>query len=393
MSFQKNIKLLTWFNFFTDFKLYGPIAIIYFSRVSHSYALGASIFSIIYIVSAIFDVPTGIFADRVGRKKTVILGALFSVIAVLFYAIGGVYWLLAIGAFSEGLSRAFYSGNNNALLHNMLSEEGLEHDYHEYLGKLSAMFQVALGIAGLLGALIANWSFPIIMWLSVIPQFICLFISFQITDGNKVANKVGNIITDLKEGIGVFIHNANLRLLSITDIIDYSLGESSYQFQSAFFNTLIPIWAVGIARALQNIGAAIGFHFSGKIINKFKAVPVLFFGEIFSKLTTFTALIFPTAFSPFLMSTNSFLYGTASTATGSLMQKEFTDKQRATMSSLNSFAGSLFFGVLAFVTGLFADKLGPRNALLILQILSLVVLGLLWKLYRINRTKSSPKGF
>lgn len=267
----------------------------------------------------------------------------------------------------------------------MLSEEGLEHDYHEYLGKLSAMFQIALGIAGLLGALIANWSFPIIMWLSVIPQFVCLLISFQITDGNKVANKVGNIVADLKEGVSVFIHNANLRLLSITDIIDYSLGESGYQFQSAFFNTLIPIWAVGIARTLQNIGAAVGFHFSGKIINKFKAVPVLFFGEIFSKITTFTALIFPTAFSPFLMSTNSFLYGTASTATSSLMQKEFTDKQRATMSSLNSFMGSLFFGIIAFVTGLFADKIGPRDALLILQVASLIVVYLLWKLYKMNK--------
>ena len=130
MSFQKNIKLLTWFNFFTDFKLYAPIAIIYFSNVSHSYALGASIFSITYIVSAICDVPTGIFADRVGRKTTMILGALFAVLAVSFYAVGANYWILATGALFEGFSRAFYSGNNNALLHNMLSEEGLEHDYH-----------------------------------------------------------------------------------------------------------------------------------------------------------------------------------------------------------------------------------------------------------------------
>jgi len=40
--------------------------------------------------------PTGIFADRVGRKTTIILGALFAVLAVSFYAIGGnyCYWQL-----------------------------------------------------------------------------------------------------------------------------------------------------------------------------------------------------------------------------------------------------------------------------------------------------------
>jgi MFS family permease len=387
MSFQKNIKLLTWFNFFTDFKLYAPIAIIYFSNVSHSYALGASIFSIIYIVSAIFDIPTGIFADRVGRKKTIMLGAVFAFLAVCFYAIGGSYWLLAIGAFFEGFSRAFYNGNNNALLHNMLSEEGLEHDYHIYYGRLSSMFQIALGSAGILGALIANWSFPLVMWLSIVPQFICVIISSQIADGAIANKEKGNIIGDLKEGLGTFFHNANLRLLSITDIIDYGLGETSYQFQAAFYNTLLPIWAVGFAKSLSNIGAAIGFHFSGKVINKFKAVPVLFFGELYSKVSSFTALLLPTIFSPFLISTNSFFYGTGSVASGSLMQKEFTDKQRATMSSLNSFGGSLFFGILAFATGFFADKLGPRSALLIVQVMSLVVVGLLWKLYRMDKNK------
>jgi hypothetical protein len=59
MKLHKNIKLLAWFNFFTDFKLYPPVAIIYFARVSGSYALGMSIFAITQLASAIFEVPTG----------------------------------------------------------------------------------------------------------------------------------------------------------------------------------------------------------------------------------------------------------------------------------------------------------------------------------------------
>ncbi len=85
------------------------------------------------------------------------------------------------------------------------------------------------------------------------------------------------------------------------------------------------------------------------------------------------------------MSSTSIFHGSGSTATTTLLQKEFTDHQRATMSSLNSFAGSLFFAVVAFFTGLFADKIGPTKTLLILQIISLPTLWLLWKLYTLPK--------
>ena len=95
---HKNIKLLSWFNFFTDFKLYAPVAIIYFAKVSGSYTLGMSVFSITMLAAAFFEVPTGIFSDLIGRRKTVVFGALSSVLCVIFYAIGGTYLFLVIGA-------------------------------------------------------------------------------------------------------------------------------------------------------------------------------------------------------------------------------------------------------------------------------------------------------
>src|SRR3989344_6165866 len=117
---HKNIRILKLFNFFTDFKLYAPVAIIYFAKVSGSFALGMSIFSIAMVSSALFEIPTGIFSDRIGRRKTVILGALAAVLYSVFYAIGISFWFLAAGAVFEGLSRSFYSGNNNALLYDTL---------------------------------------------------------------------------------------------------------------------------------------------------------------------------------------------------------------------------------------------------------------------------------
>jgi len=384
MVLHKNIKLLTWFNFFTDFRLYAPIAIIYFARVSGSYALGMSIFSITMISSALFEIPTGIFSDKIGRKKTVILGALLAVLYSLFYALGQSFFMLSIGALFEGLSRSFYSGNNDALLHDTLSESGNENQYDEFLGKISAMFQIALAISGLLGSFLANWSFSLIMWLSVIPQVICLYLSFQLKELKTHSSESGNIYIHLKAAFKNFTQNKKLRLLSLTSIFGYAFGEASYQFQSAFYNTLWPVWAVGIAKTISNIGAALSFHFSGRILRRFKGlkiIKILIIDNIYNRIVNIISTAFPTILSPLIMSTTSVFYGVTSVTKNTLMQKEFSNEQRATMGSLNSFAGSIVFGVLAFILGFVADKVTPSKALLTLQFFQIINLWFYWKLF------------
>ena len=108
---ENNIKLLTWFNFCLDFRLYDAVAIIYFAHVTGSYALGLTVFSIASVSSALFEVPTGVFSDLIGRKMTLLLGAIFSTLAVVFYAVGGSFWVLALGSLFNGLSFALFSGS------------------------------------------------------------------------------------------------------------------------------------------------------------------------------------------------------------------------------------------------------------------------------------------
>ncbi|MCL4417205.1 MAG: MFS transporter [Patescibacteria group bacterium] len=386
---MRNIKILTWFNFFTDFKLYAPVAIIYFSRVSGSFALGMSIFSIATISAASFEVPTGVFSDYIGRRKTVIWGALCAVIYSIFYAIGGSYVFLAAGAIFDGISVSFYSGNNDALLYDSLSQHREDHRYAEYLGKLSSMFQIALAVSALIGAFIANWSFAWVMWISVIPQLVCLILSFFLVEPENISKRSGNIYNHLKEAFSLFITNKKLRLLSLSSIILSGVGEASYQFQAAFYSMLWPIWAIGFAKALSNIGATVGFRFSGNIIKRFGAIKTLVGANIYSRVLNMIAVIYPTFLSPLLMSLTSPSYGVVSIARTSLMQKEFRNEQRATMGSLNSFFGSIFFAVVSFMMGFIADKISPAMALLLFQILLLPTIWLNWLIFKHDRKDTS----
>ena len=379
---RKNIRLLSIFNFLIGFSLFAPLAIIYFSKVSGSFTLGTSIFGIIMLSGAIFEVPTGILSDKIGRKYTIVLGSWSRVLAFIFYAIGLSYWWLLVGAIFEGMSRSFYSGNNDALLYDTLADSNNLDNYEEFQGKVNSTEQLAMGISAGLSGLIAIFSFHYLLWFSVVIQVALLIVSYLIIEPHFMQKLNTNVFAHTKEAIVLFIKNKKLRLLSIASIIGYSTSELKWQFGSAFVATVWPLWAIGISKMLPSLGASLSFYFSGKLIHKFKAITILMFDSIYGKLISFIALIFPSIYSPLLMSTSSLLFGVSSIAEKTLMQHEFSNHQRATMSSLNSLGGSVGFAIMTLVLGGLADSLGPARALIILTIIGLPVIYLYWKIFK-----------
>jgi len=353
-------------------------------------ALGMLIFSIVNISDAIFEVPTGILSDMVGRKYTVVLGSLAAVCYAIFYAIGTSFWILALGAIFQGISIAFYSGNNEALLHDSLKEVGKEKEYHEFLGKLSSFFQMALALGAVIGSLLASKSFAIVMWLSVIPQIICFFISLKMEEPHIYIKKSSNIYAHMKEAFGLFMANRKLRLVSFGSMLSGAVGEASFQFQAAFYNTLWPLWAIGLAKLLSYLGATFSFLFSGKLINRLKEIKVLLLGNVYSRLINTISVLIPTKLSPVLMSSTSIFYGSSFVAKSSLLQKEFTSHQRATIASLNSLGESLLFSIFAYLFGLIGDYFGPAKTVIVAQIIALIGTYFLWLVFR-EQKKTADK--
>lgn len=380
---HKNIKLLSWFFFFSDFKFYVPIIILYFTQVTGSFALGMSIFSIIFLSQALFEIPTGVFSDLVGRKWTFILGMLASILAVIFYGIGQSFIILAVGGVLEGLSRSFFSGTDQAILHDSLKENGNEDEFGKYQGQVSSANQIGLGISAVMGGFIAYfWSFSLSIWLSLIPQLVAFIICLKFTEPKVFTRGESNIFGHLKESLRQFRSNQRLRYLTLSDVFRFALGESAFLFRPAFYASLWPVWAIGLAGAGSFFGASVGFYYAGPLIKKFKEFKVLVGEVLINRAINYGSLLFPTVASPAFMTLTSINFGTAFIALKSLMQKEFTDQQRATMGSLSSFLGNVVFALFALLIGITGDYLGPTNGLLILNTLIFILVIFYWKIFK-----------
>jgi MFS family permease len=374
MSVHRNIKLLSWFNFFIDFIFFAPVAVLYFAHVSGSYALGMSIFAIVHVSSAIFEVPTGIFSDMIGRKNTIVLGAFCAFFSVVCYAVGGTYMMLVFGALLEGLGRSFYSGNNDAMLHDTLAETNAQEEYHRYFGKLNGFNALGSAVVAVSGSIMASISFSFVLWISLIPRVVLVVLAIMMVEPKVHLEKSTNIFSHLGESFAVFRTSRKLRLLTIASAMRDAVYEGAYTFRTAFVASLWPLWAVGFSNMISNIGAAISFFYSGPIIDRFGYKRVLVFEIIINRIINLTALIFPTVASPALMGTTSLTYGVTTTAVKTLLQKEFTSKQRATMGSLSSLFGSFAFGFAAILLGYIGDHIGAAKTLIIAHVFILSLL-------------------
>jgi MFS family permease len=318
------------------------------------------------VSSALLEVPTGILSDMVGRRRTVIYGAFTSLVSVICYAIGGGYWVLLLGAIAEGAQRALFSGNNDALLHDTLSELNEQGDYHVQLGRVSSAYQVALAISAIAGSALAAWSFAAVMWLSVVPKLVMVALSFRFVEPQHHHAVADNPFAHLREALAQFARNPRLRWLTLANVIGFGAGEADFQLRTVFIESLWPLWAIGVARSIANVSAAASFYFAGSWIKRFGERRLLFGGMAISDLMNAAALVWASVFSPVIMGSTSIFFGVNTVSVNTIMQRHFTDAQRSTMGSLTAFGGSICFAVLSVSLGWLADEVGVRNALLVI---------------------------
>ena len=209
-----------------------------------------------------------------------------------------------------------------------------------------------------------------------------LYVSYQFTEPKLHMKLDTNLFAHLKDAVKLFVQNRKLRLLAISDAISFSTSEVSFQFRSAFLQTVWPLWAIGLVSTFVSIGASLSFYFSGKILRAIGLEKMLLIRSVYGKISSLIAYGIPSIYSPLIVITPSIIYGAGQVAKNELMQREFSESSRATMSSLNSFISSIGFAIMSVAIGMFADFTSPAGALFIMAIISVPTVPIYYKIFR-----------
>ncbi len=112
------------------------------------------IFSIGMLVA---EYPSGVFADWAGRKRALALSCVFNIVGASIYVMSSSLMALFAGQFIFGLSAAFRSGSDSALLHSHLERAGVPERYSAALARLRIASNSGIVTACFTGGWLYAW--------------------------------------------------------------------------------------------------------------------------------------------------------------------------------------------------------------------------------------------
>ncbi len=183
---KQNPRLLFWARAFMELKaLNAIIALFYLQR-------GVRVDQIFYLSIAwsigtlLFEIPTGYLADRFGRKRTMLLGAVLTSVATLFMFVAQGFWQFAFQITLLSFAFSCFSGTEEAILYDGLKELGEEQGMTKQNGRLQAARHIMKIVFPPLGAWIAKdlleRQFQIVIGIDILAQIVSFILLLRLVE-------------------------------------------------------------------------------------------------------------------------------------------------------------------------------------------------------------------
>jgi MFS family permease len=346
------------------------VEVLFYQERGLSFTQIMTLAAIHYIVTALTEIPTGVVADRWGRKYSLIIGSFGVSIASFILALSYSFSVFAIGFLCWAVSASFISGADSALLYDSLLTLKREQDYHTLEGKATSIALITTSVGDICGGLLANIGLVIPVLATGIIVLISGVIAATFKEPNihhAVPKSEIRYWAHIRESALLVFSRFPLRWLFIYSALLFVLSRSMfYTYQPYLKSIAINVTYFGLIYASFNVIAALFSRYSSTIEKKLgeykmlMTLPLLYIG-------TFTFLYWLIKYPWGL----TFLYlaqiarGLSEPVLRTYINNHTPSRARATVLSLRSFSGRIVFFVLAPLLGASIDRLSLGSTYLI----------------------------
>jgi len=148
--------LLWWMYSFGGAFVFGVYPLFLRSRGLDQFQIN-SVLAIYFIVTFLTDVPTGAFADAVGRRKAFMLSCASRTLAFALYFFAHSYLVFLIAEFIDGIGTTFGNGAVEAWAVDALDAAGFEGLKDRLFSRVSQLASLGFMLAALIGAYAADF--------------------------------------------------------------------------------------------------------------------------------------------------------------------------------------------------------------------------------------------
>lgn len=270
-GYGQTVTKVSLISLFSALYFYLPILTLYYQERGLNFVQINSLWGIITGTIFLAEIPTGIIADKIGRKYSIIISLVLQLIGEILFLFAQNYVHFILIAILAGLGFAFQSGCLQALVYDSLKERGKEDQMKKAQGVIGAFFQSghllgALGSSFLIAQITqANIQTAII--LTVISVTIALIISLFLKEPKiEYTHKEQSPFQILKESIKLIRNNPSLKRLILFGIFTTPFINYLRNLQPPYFQMSdVPPYFLGISLTIGGILAILASKYAYKV--------------------------------------------------------------------------------------------------------------------------------
>ncbi len=383
-----NITKAQLINFFSALYFYLPIATLWYQSKGLSLTQVASLTGILIGTIFLTNIPTGAFADKIGRKLSIIIALLLQVLGEILFLRSSSYFHFIGVSIIAGLGFAFMTGAFEALIYDSLKELKREDRMKKVMGSIEA----TKGFATVIGAAASSFilsrltpdRFAMAIMMTIGTVGLGLVVSLFLKEPKQVfSNKQRSTKTLIVTSIRVLKTNTRLRKIVLLAIITTPfVGYLQSLYQPYFKISGVPGPLFGLSLSIGGILTILGTKYAYVLEKKIGAkIAILTFTILPGLFYILMASTFSPALAILLFCLN---YGSMSLQEplfADYMNRHIASAERATVLSTISMLSSLYIALMGPLIGKLADS---SLSLAFLFMGSLVIAGAV--LFRIDES-------
>ena len=352
MKLEDNINKMYLLKAVKWFMILMPIIVLFFEKHGLSLTQIMILQATYSFTVALFEIPSGFFADIYGRRLSLFFGSILTFLGYLIFSFYSGFNEFFIAEIFLGIGGSLISGADSALIYDTLLELKKDEDYTKIEGKNYGIGNVSEGLAGILGGFLAVSSLELPVYIQTFVLFFSIPLSYSLVEPKnsyKLAKSFKSILLVVKE---TFFQKNRLKwYILYSSAMGIGTLSIAWFVQPFLMEIDTPLIYYGIIWASLNIITGITSYYS-YIFDKGK---VLIYISL-SMLISFILLGSNISIYGFIFIVLIYLMrGIITPNLRNLININSTSERRATVLSLRSFVIRISFALIAPILGYITD--------------------------------------
>jgi MFS family permease len=369
------------------FGLFVAVWVIYLQQQRGLSLSQAALIDVTFFVAAAFaEVPTGIVADKFGRKTSMVSGATLMSLGVLGWTFAPTLPLIIVAYVAMGVGITFLSGAEDAFFYETLQATGRRDHYPRLLGRVSAIFPGALALGSVAGGLLAAVDVLLPFLIAGLVLLLTLGIVLTFTEPQTAEPSD----TQARPSFGAVLRQS-LALLRARPTLRYPIlylaivPLASFMIESVFVQPQalalgVPLAGIGVIVMAVQLTTMLGSAWSERLTARFGEGRVLYSAPLVICVSLLVLAALQILPALLLIALMGFVTAVVRPILVSRIQNQLSDDIRATMLSMQSLTFTIVAAISQPSLGAVADQWGlPAAYVALAGTLSLLMVVVFWK--------------